>query len=104
MAGGEVSFEPPFRSLDHLVGDGEKPWWEAEAECPGGVEVDHELELARLYDRQVGRLLALENPASIDAGLALGLGKTRSVAHQTAGTVAKISAPMFLASRDHTRR
>src|SRR5262245_13688283 len=51
--GGEVSFEPPsrFTSIDHLVGDGEQPRWEAEAECLGGVEVDHELELDRLYDR-----------------------------------------------------
>jgi len=27
--------------LDHLVGDGEQPWWEAEAECLRGVQVNH---------------------------------------------------------------
>src|SRR5262249_58861682 len=70
--------------LDHLVCDGEKPWREAEAECSGGVEVDHELELARLHDRQVGRLLALGNPAGVDATLPLGPGKTRSLTLQTA--------------------
>ena len=38
-------------SFDHLVGNGEQPWRKAEAECPGGVEVDHELEFGRLHDR-----------------------------------------------------
>jgi len=37
--------------FDHLVGDGEQPRWEAEAECPGGVEVDHELKFDRLDNR-----------------------------------------------------
>ena len=56
-----------------------------EAERLGGLEVDHELELGRLHDRQVGRLLALENPAGIDAGLTIGVGDAGSVAHQAAG-------------------
>src|SRR5262249_5601566 len=38
-------------SLDRLVGDGKQPWRQAEAECIGGVEVDHQLELDRLHDR-----------------------------------------------------
>src|SRR5262245_33427930 len=71
-------------SFDHLVGDGEQPRREAEAKCPGGVEVDHELELDRLHDREVGGLLALENPAGVHAGLAICIGDTCSVAHQTA--------------------
>ena len=40
-----------------------------EAERLGGLEIDDELELGRLHHRQVGRLLALENAADIDAGL-----------------------------------
>jgi hypothetical protein len=37
--------------FDHLVGDAEQPWREAETECLRGFEVDHELELGRLHDR-----------------------------------------------------
>src|SRR6516164_5361667 len=86
LATGKFHFEPPspFTSFDHLVGDGEQPGRKAEAEYLGGVEVDHELELGRLHDRQIGGLLALENPASVDTGLAICVGKARSVAHQAA--------------------
>ena len=40
---------------------------------------------AACYDRQVGGLLALENPAGIDAGLTKRVRNIGSVAHQTAG-------------------
>ena len=40
-----------------------------EAERLGGLEIDDQLELGGLLHRQVGRLLALENPAGVDAGL-----------------------------------
>ena len=37
-----------------------------EAERLGGLEVDDQLELGRLHDRQVGGLRALENAADVD--------------------------------------
>ena len=40
-----------------------------QAERLGGLEVDDQLELGRLHHRQVGRLVALEDPAGIDADL-----------------------------------
>ena len=40
------------------------------------LQVDDELELGRLLDRQVGRLLALEDPSGVDADLAIGAGQT----------------------------
>jgi len=44
--------------FDHLVGNGEQPWRDAEAECLGGVEVDHELD-------SLARESALKPPACI---------------------------------------
>ena len=41
------------------------------AECLGRLEVDDELELGRLHDRQVGGLGALEDVAGIDANLTI---------------------------------
>ena len=42
---------------------------ERQTERLRGLEVDDQLELGALIDRQIGGLLALENPAGIDARL-----------------------------------
>jgi len=46
-----------------------------------GIKVDDQLELARLHDRHVARLLAAENAGDIDAA---GILDARSVAYQHA--------------------
>jgi hypothetical protein len=61
-------------SFDHLVGNREHAGRNREAKRLSGLEVDHQLELGRSQDRQVGGLLALENPTGVDAGLAIGIG------------------------------
>src|ERR1700716_3364623 len=48
------------------------------------MQVDDELELAGTQDRHVPRLLAFEDAAGIDAGLAKLVHGARSVAHQSA--------------------
>src|SRR5262245_19161724 len=50
-----------------------------------GVEVDHEFKLGRLIDRQLGRLRALENPPSMNAGPAIGIREAVSVTHEAIG-------------------
>ena len=51
----------------HLVGGGQQSFRDREAECLGGLEVDHELELAGLHDQEVGGLFALKNAGGIIA-------------------------------------
>jgi hypothetical protein len=58
--------EPLF---DHLVGEREQRGWHFEAERFRGLEVDHQLELGRLHNWQVGWLLAFENATDVDADL-----------------------------------
>ena len=60
--------------LDHLVGGRQQRFRDGEAECLGSLEVDRELELGGLLNRQVARLFALEDAADIGA---LGEAKIR---------------------------
>jgi hypothetical protein len=48
--------------------------------------IDHELESGRLLDRQIGRIGSLQDPAGVDAGLAIVVGDDVAVADQAAGT------------------
>ena len=56
-----------------------------DAERLGGLEVDDQLDFGGLLNRQVGRLLALENPAGVEADQAVQIRIAASVAHQAAG-------------------
>jgi hypothetical protein len=74
-----------MRSFNGLVREREQRWWDREAKCLGGLEVDHELEFGRPQDRQVAWLLALEYPPGVDARLAIGISDAGRVAHQATG-------------------
>jgi hypothetical protein len=64
--------------FDHLVGGRKQRLWHIKTEGLGGLEIDDEIELGWLYDRQVGRLLAFENPAD-DACLSVGIGRAGAI-------------------------
>src|SRR5882724_129450 len=55
-----------------------------EAEGLGGFEVDDELELRRLLDRQVGWLRALEDLVYVDCGSPHQLDPVGAIGHETA--------------------
>jgi hypothetical protein len=55
------------RRLDHLVGKRQELVRHVEAQRLGGPEVDHQLELGRLQDRQVGWLRAFEEAADVES-------------------------------------
>jgi hypothetical protein len=60
-----------LRLLDHLVGAAEQSDRESKAKRLGSFEIDRELGPRGLLDRQVGRFVALENPAGIYTGDAI---------------------------------
>src|SRR5262249_733747 len=72
-------------SLDPLVGGDLQCQRHLEAERLGSLEVDHQLELGRLNNRQVCRLLALENPAGVNSRLTKYVGDAGSIADEAAG-------------------
>src|SRR5436190_12735855 len=68
--------------FDHLVGLSKKRRRNRYAEGFHRLQIDHELELGGLNDRQICRLGAFENPAGVDADLTIRIRNARSVAHQ----------------------
>src|ERR1700730_3470818 len=73
------------RSVDHLVGTREQHRRDFEADRPRGLEVDNELELVYLLDRQVTRVDALKNSTGVNTAFVIALMQDRSIAHQATG-------------------
>jgi hypothetical protein len=59
--------------LNHLIRPLEERRQDRQTECLGGLEIDDQLELGWLFDRQFGGLRALENPVYINRGALCGL-------------------------------
>src|SRR5262249_56824051 len=53
-----------------------------ETERLGGLEIDHQLELGGLLDRQVGGLRTLENLVHVGSGAPIQISKVRSIGHE----------------------
>ena len=75
-----MSFRTSLTSFDHLVGATRQWKRDSDAESPGGLEVEDQLDLRGLLHRQVSGLLAPENAPGVETGQTV-----RLLAHQTAG-------------------
>jgi hypothetical protein len=74
-------------SPDHSISPRQHIGWNGQSNLLGGFEIDDQLELRRLLDRQIGRLGALQD--FIDEGperLAKSAKKIDPVGHQLAGS------------------
>ena len=72
-------------SLDHLVGKLLELRWHIKAECRGGLEVDHEIELLRPLYRQVIWLGTVQDFPDVIPASSEHLGYVRPISDETAG-------------------
>jgi hypothetical protein len=68
-------------SLDQLVGTLQQGRWDRQPERLRGLEIDHQLELRRLLDREVRRVRSLQDPVHV-----LGDAAERAVLAGPTGT------------------
>ena len=71
---------------DDFIGPQQDRLRRGQAERPGGLEIDHQVEFRRLDHRKVRRRFALENAAGILAGLTIRAGKVGSIARKSPGS------------------
>src|SRR5262245_9021541 len=71
--------------LDHLVNTGEQRRRNFESDALCGPQVDYQLELRRLNDRQIGGLGAFEDATRVNPNQPVRLGVAWSVASQATG-------------------
>src|SRR6266849_9376904 len=73
---------PVLCLLNHLIGAQQQRLRDREAEGLGDLEVDHQLELGRLFDRQVTWFCALEDLVDVFGGTAQHFVEISAIAHQ----------------------
>jgi hypothetical protein len=77
--------------FDHLVSKGKQLRRNIKPKRLCRLDVDHQLELRRLLDRQIGRLGAIEDFRGVDAELAISIEIVGSIAYKSAGLYARRS-------------
>jgi hypothetical protein len=70
--------------FDHLVGADKRAGRDSNAERPGGLEVQEQLNFRGLLYRQLARLFAFENTGDVDAGQTVSVGNATAIARQAA--------------------
>src|SRR4029077_3996740 len=72
-------------SLDYLVSACQQCRRHRNTQCMGGLEIDHQLELGRLLDRNLRRLCALQNLLHDEAHVLIQGGSLIAIRHQATG-------------------
>src|SRR5262245_54010668 len=88
--------------FNHFIGLSYQSWWHNETKRFRGLEVDDEIELRRLQDRKIGRLLAFQYACNVSANLPVRIGNTRPITDQA--TFVRVDAELIDGGQTILRR
>src|SRR5437762_1685036 len=77
-----VKHSGPIRSLNDLRRLDQDRLWDSEPKGLSCLEIDREVKLRGLLDRQIGRVSALENPVDIAAGTPIQIWEVGPIGHE----------------------
>ena len=83
--GNKLREQKGWNSLNQLISPCDEERRHFETKRFGGLEIDHQLELGRLLDREVAWLRAFEDFVHVGSGLPVGIENARPVRHETPG-------------------
>jgi hypothetical protein len=84
--------------LDHLIGTTKQGERCVKSESLRGLKIDNHLKLRGLDNRKVGRVLSLEDSASIVSNLPKQVGIVGAIAHQTSRKFVKLAAQRIVST------
>ena len=79
--------------LDHFIRPRQHVGWNRHADLLGGVQVDHQFELCRLFNGKIGGLGTFKDFVHVGGYAPVAVGQVRPVVHEPTKGIRRVGRP-----------